>query len=302
MATNAPYDDIIATVPGPKLPVRESDPGEPMSCQICGRRSAPGAKLCVDCRAARKRAFDATITQPLMAMAGAGTVSRTLARLRRAEASPEAKARRAARKAKAAAESAAPPVVAPPAAGKSAGSRSLLWVLLSIGVVLAAIAGWYLPSRAPATPGTEADSFATPSAPPQAGVESPRSEPVETAPPAATLPPLPTIVERELVPHAAAVGRPATPKRVAPAPKPAAQPEAPAEVEIVRAPPPALAPPAPQPAPRADPWQQMSEAIGRCPDGFLGHVVCEQRIRLQYCEGHWGQVPQCPGGPSAESD
>ena len=77
-----------------------------MSCQICGRRSAPGAKLCADCRAARKRAFDATITQPLMAMAGGGTVVRTLARLRRADASPEAKARRAARKAKAAAESA----------------------------------------------------------------------------------------------------------------------------------------------------------------------------------------------------
>ena len=54
-----------------------------MSCQICGRRSAPGTKLCADCRAARKRAYDATITQPLLAMAGAGTVSRTLARLRK---------------------------------------------------------------------------------------------------------------------------------------------------------------------------------------------------------------------------
>jgi len=301
VATNALYDDIIATVPGPKLPVRESDPGEPMSCQICGRRSAPGAKLCVDCRAARKRAFDATITQPLMAMAGAGTVSRTLARLRRAEASPEAKARRAARKAKAAAESAALPVVAPPAAGKSAGSRPLLWILLSIGVVLAAVAGWHLPSRTPAAPGTDADSVARPSAPPQGGVKSPPTEPVETTP-AAALPPLPTIVERELVPHAPAAGRPATPKRVAPAPKPAAQPEAPAEIEVVRAPPAAPAPPAPKPAPQADPWQQMSAAIGRCPDGFLGHVVCEQRIRLQYCEGHWGQVAQCPGGPSAESD
>ncbi|MEO8566245.1 MAG: hypothetical protein ABI541_07655, partial [Betaproteobacteria bacterium] len=72
-----------------------------MSCQICGRRNAPGAKLCPDCRAARKRAYDATITQPLLALAGAGAVSRTLSRLRRSDSSPEAKARRAARKAKA---------------------------------------------------------------------------------------------------------------------------------------------------------------------------------------------------------
>jgi hypothetical protein len=46
----------------------------------------------------------------------------------------------------------------------------------------------------------------------------------------------------------------------------------------------------------------MSEAIGRCPAGFLGRVVCEQRVRLQYCEGQWGKVPQCPGGPSADHD
>ena len=278
-----------------------------MSCQICGRRSEPGAKLCADCRAARKRAFDATITQPLMAMAGAGTVSRTLARLRRAEASPEAKARRAARKAKAAAAAAtnaAPAVATPAAARKAADSRSLLWILLSTGVVLAAIAGWYLPNHGPATPEADADSVATPTAtPPSAtGVEPPRAAPVETAPPAATLTPLPAIVERERAPHGPAAGRPATPKRGAAASKPAPAPEARAEVEIVRVPTPAPAPPVPQPAPRADPWQQMSQAIGRCPDGFLERVVCEQRVRLQYCEGHWGQVPQCPGGPSAEHD
>ena len=66
-----------------------------MSCQICGRRNVQGAKLCADCRAARKRAYDATITQPLLAMMGAGTVSRTLSRLRRSDSSPEVKARRA---------------------------------------------------------------------------------------------------------------------------------------------------------------------------------------------------------------
>ncbi|HEX4522504.1 MAG TPA: hypothetical protein VH704_03210, partial [Casimicrobiaceae bacterium] len=104
---------------------------------------------------------------------------------------------------------------------------------------------------------------------------------------------------RELVPYSPAPAKPAMTKRV-PAPKVVAPPpEAPAAVEIVPAPPPAPAPSAVKPVPRADPWQQMNEAIGRCPAGFLGRVVCEQRVRLQYCEGQWGKVPQCPGGPSA---
>jgi hypothetical protein len=270
-----------------------------MSCQICGRRSAPGAKLCADCRAARKRAYDATITQPLLAMAGAGTVSRTLSRLRRSDSSPEAKARRAARRAKAAAE-ASPPAAAPAAAG----SRSMLWALLALGVVLAAIAGWYLPTRAPDAPDVGAASSATPAPPaqPRPDAEPARITPSATTPPAAALPPLPAIVERELVPYSPAAGKPATPKRGNPAPKAATlPPEAPAEVEIVRAPQAAVSP-APQAPVRVDPWQQMNEAIGRCPAGFLGRVVCEQRVRLQYCEGQWGKVPQCPGGPSADHD
>jgi hypothetical protein len=274
-----------------------------MSCQICGRRSAPGAKLCADCRAARKRAYDATITQPLLAMAGAGTISRTLSRLRRSrsDSSPEAKARRAARKAKAAADAAPPAAVsraaAPPAAARS---RSMLWTLLAIGVVLAAIAGWYLPTHAPDVPEVGAGSSATPVAP---DAEPARMTPSATTPPATALPPLPAIVERELIPNSHAAGKPATTKR-GPAPKAAAPPpEAPAEVEVVRVSPPEPAAPVPKPvAPRADPWQQMNEAIGRCPGGFLGRVVCEQKVRLQCWERRWGKVPECPGGPSADHD
>lgn len=274
-----------------------------MTCKICGRPSAAGAKLCADCRAARKRAYDATITQPLLALAGAGTVSRTLSRLRRSDASPEAKARRAARKAEAAAKAAALPAAAPPAVAKSAQSRSLLWVLLAVGVVLAGVAGWYLPNRAPAT--SEAGDSASPSpAPTEQRASNPQPEPANASPAAsapATLPPLPTIVERELIPYSPAPGKPASAKRVVAAPKTAPPPpEAPAEAEIVRPAPPAPPAAAPKPAPRIDTWQQMAEAIGRCPEGFLGRVVCEQRVRLQYCEGHWGQVPQCPGGPNVD--
>lgn len=274
-----------------------------MICKICGRPSAAGAKLCPDCRAARKRAYDATITQPLMALAGAGTVSRTLARLRRSDASPEAKARRAARKAQAAAAKAEAASEIP--APRKTSARPLLWVLLALGVVLAAIAGWYLPNHPPATPEPGADSLASPAAP-AAGALDPGTEPVtlkptEPAPTTAILPPLPAIVERELVPHSPAAGKPATSRRVVAAPKaPAPPPEAAPEIEPVRIAAPAPVAAAPLPAARIDPWQQMSEAIGRCPSGFLDRVMCEQRIRLQYCEGHWGQAAQCPGGPSVD--
>lgn len=272
-----------------------------MTCKICGRPSEAGAKLCPDCRAARKRAYDATITQPLMALAGAGTVSRTLSRLRRSDASPKAKARPAARKAQAEVAKAEAEAGVP--AKRKASARPLLWVSLTLGVVLAAIAGWYLPNHPPATPELGAASSASPAAP-APGASAPGAgpagvKPAEPAPPTAALPPLPTIVERELVPHSPAAGKPATSKRAVAAPKAAAPPpEAPPEIEPVRAAAPAPVVGVPPPVPRIDPWQQMGEAIGRCPPGFLDHVMCEQRIRLQYCEGHWGKVAQCPGGPS----
>ena len=275
-----------------------------MSCQICGRPSAAGAKLCNDCRAARRRAYDATITQPLLALAGTGTVSRTLSRLRRSGVSSKAKAKRAARNAQASTAEVAP---SPVAAHRTTGSRSLLWVLLSIGVLLAAVAGWYLPSHTPNGSNVSPASSASPPAPQQAtsaaGVEPAQVKAQEVAPGPSALPPLPPIVERELVPHSPAPAKPTTPKRATAVSKPVAPAtEPPKEIEIVREAPPAPAPAPPQPAPRIDPWQQMNEAIGRCPCGFLAHLMCEQQVRLRYCEGHWGQVPQCPGGPSPDHD
>src|SRR6202790_1052176 len=46
-------------------------PEHAMRCLICGRQSPPGAKRCLDCKSARKRPFDATVPQPLLAAAGA---------------------------------------------------------------------------------------------------------------------------------------------------------------------------------------------------------------------------------------
>src|SRR5437762_8492852 len=46
-----------------------------MGCEICGRECPPGAKICRDCVAARKRAFAVTVTLPLLATAGAPSVA-----------------------------------------------------------------------------------------------------------------------------------------------------------------------------------------------------------------------------------
>jgi hypothetical protein len=68
---------------------------------------------------------------------------------------------------------------------------------------------------------------------------------------------------------------------------------------------PKVEPPKPVPAPvRAaprpvDPWQRMSEALAGCAaEDLFGRIRCEYRVRTSYCEGHWGEVAQCPGAPA----
>jgi len=51
-----------------------------MKCLICGRACLPGAKLCSDCSSARKRAFAATVTQPLLDAAVRGRKAGSLLR------------------------------------------------------------------------------------------------------------------------------------------------------------------------------------------------------------------------------
>jgi hypothetical protein len=69
------------------------------------------------------------------------------------------------------------------------------------------------------------------------------------------------------------------------------EPPAPAPVAAAEA----MAPVREAPAP--DRWQVMADQINRCGrDGFFAGVICEQRVRLKYCEGYWGQAAQCPSG------
>ena len=61
----------------------------------------------------------------------------------------------------------------------------------------------------------------------------------------------------------------------------------------------ARAAPAPetQPAPATDRRQLMAAALSRCErENLLAGFVCKERAWLQFCDGQWGEVPQCPGG------
>jgi hypothetical protein len=54
--------------------------------------------------------------------------------------------------------------------------------------------------------------------------------------------------------------------------------------------------PAPAAAPAADRWAQFAEDLRHCQsEGLFNRIVCDQRVRLRYCDGYWGKVPQCPG-------
>ncbi len=48
-------------------------------------------------------------------------------------------------------------------------------------------------------------------------------------------------------------------------------------------------------APAPDRWQMYAEALAECEKlDFFSRFGCEQRQRWHYCDGYWGQVPQCP--------
>ena len=58
----------------------------------------------------------------------------------------------------------------------------------------------------------------------------------------------------------------------------------------------APAPEAPA-TPNADRRQVMAAALSRCErENFLAGFFCKERAWLQFCDGQWGEVPQCPSG------
>jgi hypothetical protein len=269
-------------------------PEHAMRCLICGQQSLPGAKLCLDCKAARKRAFDATVTQPLLAAAGATRGAAVPLRLFKPSQSVPDVARRAAKMALAAQAQSKITTESPL-------RRAGLWriVVGAIGVVVVVVvigfAGhWWGASKSDRLtavpnerPGTR-DSLAAASIARSSTPGATAAAPVPVANPAAVLPP-PAATKA----HAAA--RPNARQRPEKAPIALPPPELspPPIVAIERPPPPVI-----REVPRPDRWQLMNEAIARCPrDDMSNRFSCEQRLRAQYCEGFWGQVAHCASIP-----
>jgi ribosomal protein L40E len=46
-------------------------------------------------------------------------------------------------------------------------------------------------------------------------------------------------------------------------------------------------------AQRPDRWQEMHASLARCDGNLIARIVCDQRVRRRYCEGHWGEGPEC---------
>jgi len=47
---------------------------------------------------------------------------------------------------------------------------------------------------------------------------------------------------------------------------------------------------------RPDPWQVMHVSLARCSGDLFARIVCDQRVRRHFCEGHWGEAPECGSG------
>ena len=42
-----------------------------------------------------------------------------------------------------------------------------------------------------------------------------------------------------------------------------------------------------------EPWQAMHVSLARCGGDLIARIVCDQRVRRRFCEGHWGEAPEC---------
>jgi hypothetical protein len=274
-------------------------PEHAMRCLICGQLSLPGAKLCLDCKAARKRAFEATVTQPLLAAAGGARGAASPLRLFKPSQSVPDVARRAAKMALAAQ---AQSKIATESPLRRAGRWPIIVGAIGIVAVVALIgfAGhWFgagksdtfsaVPSERPTAQDSPAAASiarsSAPSATAAAAIVPVVANPAAVPPPAAA-----TKADAAVRPNARQ--RPETAPRVLPPPE-----LSPPPVVVIERPP----PPVVREAPRPDRWQLMNEAIARCPrDDISNRVSCEQRLRAQYCEGHWGQVAQCASIPYSD--
>lgn len=240
-----------------------------VNCEFCGTPVLTGAKLCAACRSALKRARNepSSVLLPLVRRA-----SDTLER------------RRARKAAKAGADGKAAVLIPPPVARRRSATPALVGVMLA-AVCITGYAILQVSEHATPLPAPADDTAATP---------PPAAAPAMTPTPTAPAPMAPIVVPAEI--------------DVGPAPHPVAKPHAnvrkpviapdtvptriaaPAAIAPIVAPP--VAPKATQPADRRT---QLLNRFAQCPSSdVLERAFCEQRARIELCDGLWGSVPQCP--------
>jgi hypothetical protein len=270
-----------------------------MRCLICGRLSLPGAKLCLDCKAARKRAFDATVTQPLLAAAGATRGAAAPLRLLKPSQSVPDVARRAAKMALAAQARSKIAAESPP---RRAGRWPIIVGaigIVAVVVVIGSAGHWFGGGKSDTFAAVPIERPAVQDSPTAASIVRSLRPGATAAGTAATVPVVANLAA--VLPPPAATKAVAAPRpsprgqrpEKAPVTLPPPEPSPPPVVAIERPPPPVV-----REAPRPDRWQLMNEAIARCPrDDIPGRFSCEERLRAQYCEGLWGQVAQCASIP-----
>jgi len=257
-----------------------------MKCRICGLDCPPASKICRDCASARKRAFAATVTLPLLAAVGAPSISepRFIPKPTRPRAARAADDYPAERRPPAPRNEAALPLTVVPR------KHGLVWfavaALIIVGVLIAIVRtagdGNHVTDEVVAKPQPAAAvAEALPPSPKVVTDTAPAPPVAEALPPKSTV----TRPPRKAVPHVESA-----PVAAEPTPAPEAQP-------VGKAPP----PPRTVEVPRADPGQALSEGLAQCArQGLLERMGCEQRIRSQYCGNSWGLVPQCPIGRATD--
>ena len=261
-----------------------------MDCTICGKTALPGALLCAPCKAALKRARYVTVQEDIRRP----SVIDVRRRPRLADSAPSPEL----------------PDAVPGAAAESAANAQLARRIFGGILILAAVLGGasyfglhelgarsHDESPAAAAPETDSKPEAVTTArspqpgavatPVQATVAAPAEHDAEPAHSMVVKPAGTNAGKRPMLKSGASFATAnGDPPEAVPMPEPAR---------------PAPAPP-PPPPPIPDRWQSMRDAIAQCDrENLFNGIICGQRARIQYCEGYWGKVPQCPG-PTANPE
>jgi hypothetical protein len=40
----------------------------------------------------------------------------------------------------------------------------------------------------------------------------------------------------------------------------------------------------------------MHVSLALCGGDLIARILCDQRVRRRFCEGHWGEAPECGSG------